>query len=314
MPKVSIILSCHNSEQNIEETIGSVLKQDFFDFEFIIVNDGSADLTQKILDSFQKKDKRIILIKNETNIGLTSSLNNGLAIAEGNYIARIDAGDLWDKTKLGKQVKFLNENPDYIICGTQAFYIDEQKKVLGVSSFKNEDRDIKINFFTREGIFFHPSIVFRNIGIRYRDFFRYSQDFDLYARLYFKGKFYCFQEPLTYSKLSENDMTIKKRYYQRKYYNIAHKFFIERRKYGRDDLDIGKKPDIKNTKLGLRFCELSMFFILKYIKSRVSKNRKFIWPFYLFIGCIIYPPFLSDYLIKIKNIIIYKKLKFKISL
>lgn len=304
-------MSVYNGERRLRETIGSVLAQSFSDFEFIIIDDHSTDSTHQIINDFVKKDKRIISIANGNNIGLTKSLNKGIDASEGKYIARIDAADLWDKAKLEKQVKFLDENKDYVICGTQAFYIDENGNTLGHSFYSGEDREIKLNFFTREGIFFHPSIVFRSIGVKYRDFFRYNQDFDLYSRFYFKGKFYCFSEPLISSELSAKGVTSSKRYYQRRYYNIARKLFFQRGKCGKDDLDSGKLPKVKEAKLGLKFCSLSMFFMLRYIKARVSGKKSLFWLIYLFISCLIYPPFMLDYFLKIKNIIIYKKLKLK---
>jgi glycosyltransferase involved in cell wall biosynthesis len=310
-PKVSIILSVYNGAEEAGKTIESVLNQTFKDFEFIIIDDGSMDSTQDIIKEYTEKDNRVILLKNEKNVGLTKGLNKGINLAKGKYIARIDVGDLWDKTKLEQQIKFLDENKDYVICGTQAFYIDEDGKILGRSSYKNMDKDIRKNFFTREGIFFHPSIVFRNIKIYYREFFRYSQDLDLYMRLFFKGKLYCLPEPLTYSKLTPLDLTISKRYYQRQYQNIAYKLFKERIKFGKDDLDEGNPPFIKENKIGLRLCNRSMFFILKYIRCRVSGKSPIVWLFWLFLASIIYPPFIVDYWNKFKGIILYKKLKLK---
>jgi len=308
-PKVSIILSVYNSENKLQETIKSVLAQNFLDFEFIIIDDGSTDLTSKILNDFVKKDKRIILIKNEKNIGLTKSLNKGLGIARGEYIARIDTRDLWDKTKLEKQIKFLDENRDYVICGTHTFYIDENGNALGKSSYGVANKDIKANFFTREGLFFHPSIVFRNIGVYYRDFFRYSQDLDLYMRLFFKGKFYCLSEPLTFSRFSPADLTINKRYFQRQYANIIYKLFKERLKSGRDSLDDGKIYVIKESKIGLKFCYWARVFIFKYIKNRILDKSFFSWFFWLLLALIIYPPYIRDYSSRFVRIIFYKKFK-----
>ena len=307
--RVSIILSAYNSQDKLQETIESVLAQTFSDFEFIIINDGSIGLTSKILADFAKKDKRIILIENKKNIGLTKSLNKGIDIAGGEYIARIDTRDLWDKTKLEKQVDFLDKNKDYVICGTKAFYINENEDILGVSSYSGGNKDIKMNFFTREGLFFHPSIVFRNIGIHYRDFFRYSQDLDLYMRLFFVGKFYCLPEPLISSRFSLLDITINKKYYQRQYSSIIYKLFKERIKSGKDSLDGGGIYVIKESKIGLKFSYWSRFFIFKYINARSSGGHFSSWAFWLLLAMIIYPPYIKDYGSKFARIILYKKLK-----
>ncbi len=308
-PKVSIVMSVYNGVGLINKTVDSVLNQTLRDFEFIIINDGSTDSTQDLIKEYILKDNRIILLENKENIGLTKSLNRGINLARGDYIARIDVGDLWDKIKLEKQIKFLEENKEYIICGTQVFCIDEKGKILGRSLYKNTDKDIRKNFFTREATFLHPSIVFRNTKIYYREFFRHSQDLDLYMQLFFKGKLYCLSEFLTFSKLSFSDLTIKKRYYQRQYQNIAYKLFRERIKYGEDKLDIGEIPAIKENKIGLKFCNWSMFFLLRYQKAKVSKKSFILWFFYLILACLMYPPFMLDYLRKVGSIILYKKLK-----
>jgi len=308
-PKVSIIMSIHNGVGLMNKTVESVLNQTFKDFEFIVIDDGSTDFTQNIMKGYTLKDNRIILLKSEKNTGLTKSLNQGIKLSRGDYIARIDTGDLWDEIKLEKQIKFLEENKEYVMCGTQAFCIDEKGKILGRFSHKNTDKDIRKNFFTKEATFLHPSIVFRNMNIYYREFFKFSQDLDLYMQLFFKGKLYCLPEFLTFSKLSFSDLTIKKRYYQRQYQNIAYKLFRERIKYGKDKLDMGKFPTIKENKIGLKLCNWSMFFLLRYQKVKLAKKSFILQFFYLILACLIYPPFMLDYLKRVGNIILYKKLK-----
>ncbi len=307
--RVSVILSTHNAADTLGAAIKSVLGQSFSDFEFIIIDDASDDASGNILADAANRDKRIIIIRNESNIGLTKSLNKGINIARGEYIARIDAGDLWNTTKLEKQIVFLGQNQDYSICGTQAFYIDGQGKVLGRSSYSGANKDIKMNFFTREGIFFHPSIVFRNTGIKYRDFFRYSQDLDLYMRLFFKGKFYCLPEPLISSRFSLGDLTMNKRYFQRQYSSIIYRLFKERMLSGTDSLDTGKQYVLYETKLGLKLCSWSKVFIFKYIKNKISSRRSLAWVFWLSLAMILYPPYIKDYGSKLMRVVLYKKLK-----
>jgi glycosyltransferase involved in cell wall biosynthesis len=315
-PRVSIIMSSYNDDERLEKTIESVLNQIFEDFEFIIINDGSTDSSQNILKECSLKDKRIVLMNNEENIGLTKSLNKGIEIAKGDYIARIDAGDLWDKTKLEKQIRFLDENKDYVICGAQAFYIDKNENILGQSWFAIDDKDIRQRFFTKEGTYLHPSIVFRVSplraeGIYYRDFFKYSQDLDLYCRLFFKGKMHCLIEPLISCKIDSLKISIAKKYYQRQYQKIAYRLFKQRIKHGKDDLDLGKSIKIKDSKIGLKLCHLSMPFYIKYMEARLSKKNLVLWLFWLVLSLIIYPPLIADYWERLIGIILYKKFKLK---
>ena len=108
MPKISVIMPAYNAEKYIAEAIDSILGQTFGDFEFIILNDCSTDRTEEIILSYD--DPRIVYLKNEQNMGVAATLNKGLAIAKGEYIAFLDADDYWAPEKLKKQIAFMQEN------------------------------------------------------------------------------------------------------------------------------------------------------------------------------------------------------------
>ena len=110
-PLVSILMPVYNSEKYLREAIKSILNQTFTNFELIIINDGSTDNSLKIIKSF--KDNRIKIIKNKGNLGLIKTLNKGIDLAQGKYIARMDADDIAMPKRLEKQIAFFNENPDY---------------------------------------------------------------------------------------------------------------------------------------------------------------------------------------------------------
>src|SRR4030042_3106655 len=93
--KVSIILPTYNGGRFITKAIKSVLGQSFADYEFLIVDDGSTDNTPEIVKEFSRKDKRIRYVREETNQDFQQALNQGLQLAEGEYIARIDDDDIW---------------------------------------------------------------------------------------------------------------------------------------------------------------------------------------------------------------------------
>ena len=94
MPEISVIMSVYNGETYLEEAINSVCNQTFTDWELIVINDCSSDKTDEILDKYAKADKRIRVYENEVNLKLPSSLNKAAALAEGKYIARMDADDM----------------------------------------------------------------------------------------------------------------------------------------------------------------------------------------------------------------------------
>ena len=116
---VSVLMSVYNEpEEWMRVAIDSILGQTFTDFEFIIINDNpKRKLNREILSDYAKQDKRIVILENEENIGLTKSLNKGLKVAKGKYIARMDADDISLSDRLEKQVNFMEEHPEVGVCG-----------------------------------------------------------------------------------------------------------------------------------------------------------------------------------------------------
>ena len=130
-PLVSIITATYNDESYIENSIRSVLSQDFTDFEYIIINDGSVDNTKKIVQRLQKEDSRIRLI-NQQNKGLVASLNRGINEARGKYIARIDGDDEWLPHKLKTQVDMLENDDELVLVGGGAEIINQDSVPTGL--------------------------------------------------------------------------------------------------------------------------------------------------------------------------------------
>src|SRR4249919_3825300 len=110
VPAVSVILPAYNCEKYIAKAIESVLHQTFTDLELIIINDGSTDRTEEIIRSFS--DPRILYQVNNTNKGLVFTLNKGIDIAKGGYIARMDGDDICHPERLAKQKTFLDQNQE----------------------------------------------------------------------------------------------------------------------------------------------------------------------------------------------------------
>ncbi len=114
---ISVIMSNYNTpEEYLRLAIESILNQTYQNFEFIIIDDCSTDNSLSIIESYS--DKRIRIIKNEKNLGITKSLNIGLKAAKGEFVARMDADDISFETRFEKQVEFLKNHPDHIVCGT----------------------------------------------------------------------------------------------------------------------------------------------------------------------------------------------------
>ena len=113
MPKVSILMPVYNAEKYLIEAVDSILNQTFRDWELIIINDGSTDRSRELLS--QIADNRVIIVDNETNLGLINTLNKGINLCKGEYIARMDADDISTPERIEKQVQFMDSHPHHIM-------------------------------------------------------------------------------------------------------------------------------------------------------------------------------------------------------
>ena len=125
MCKVSVIMGIYNCAATLQEALDSLYAQTFQDFEIILCDDGSKDDTYEIALANQRCHKNIVLLRNERNLGLNKTLNNCLAVAKGEYIARMDGDDISLPTRFEKEVDFLNSHPEFAIVSTPMIYFDE---------------------------------------------------------------------------------------------------------------------------------------------------------------------------------------------
>jgi glycosyltransferase involved in cell wall biosynthesis len=157
-PLITVLMPAYNAEKYIGEAIDSVLNQTFTDFELLIINDGSTDATQQIIELFT--DARIRLI-NQTNLGVAAALNIGLLNAKTDIIARFDADDICMPERLGMQYEFLKNNTDYILVGSNADYIDMHGEFIFTGrmiAYCDEDiRRLILNFCP----LIHSTIMYR---------------------------------------------------------------------------------------------------------------------------------------------------------
>ncbi len=185
---VSVIMTNHNtSEEYLRCAIESILNQTYQNFEFIIIDDGSDDGSPDIIREYQAGDNRIKLFFNGENKGITKSLNTALGKASGEFIARMDADDESFPQRIEKQILFMNENPDVIVCGTYIHFIGEganEKKDRKIDIADREEFRIRQLFGNHMNIC-HPSAMFRKslldkFSIRYFEQYPVAQDYRMW--------------------------------------------------------------------------------------------------------------------------------------
>lgn len=208
MPLISVIIPVFNGEKTIKETIESVLRQTFTDFEIIVINDGCQDLTVKIVSSIQ--DSRIH-VYSYSNAGLAASRNRGIAHATGEYLAFIDADDMWTSDKLEAQLSALKVNPDAAVAYSWTDYIDEFSQFLRRGSHITANGDIHPHLlvidFLENGS--NPLIrkqVFSEVG-NFDESLTAAEDWDLLLRLASRYHFVCVASPQILYRISGNSMS-----------------------------------------------------------------------------------------------------------
>lgn len=217
MPKVSVIMGIYNTnnETMVKEAIDSILNQTYKNYEFIICDDGSTDGTYELIKKLTMNDDRVVLIKNEKNMGLAYTLNHCLEVAKGEYIARMDADDISVLDRLEKQVEFLDRNDEYAVVGSSAKLFDEN----GQWGMRCPcEKPIKESFLFGT-CFIHPTVMIRRSvldkvsGYRVSDETLRAEDYDLFMRIYSAGgKGYNLQETLY--EFREDKNAYKRRSYK----------------------------------------------------------------------------------------------------
>lgn len=188
MPKVSVLMPVYNAEQYLAQAIDSILKQTFTDWELILINDGSTDNSEAIITQYE--DERIYYIRNASNSGLIKTLNKGIDFCHGKYIARMDADDVCEPSRLQKQVDFMELHADYVMCGTNATVIDNNGNETGKIENLSSDNYLKINLLFSTP-FIHPSVMIRTEILRnnrYDENYLHVEDYELWCRLAQLGK------------------------------------------------------------------------------------------------------------------------------
>jgi glycosyltransferase involved in cell wall biosynthesis len=183
-PKISVIMSVYNSEKYVREAILSILGQTFRDFEFIIINDGSTDKSREIIENI--KDDRIKIISRE-NKGLIYSLNEGIKLAKGEYIVRMDADDVCENNRLEEQLKAFEENPEIVLIGSFAKKIDENGVVIGDLNYPPLSWYNIRKYSLLHNPFIHSSVMFRKDLVNtvgyYNKKFKYVEDYEFWTRI-----------------------------------------------------------------------------------------------------------------------------------
>ncbi len=225
--KITVMMPCFNAEDFISDAIQSVLCQTFSDFELLIINDGSTDHTIELVKSFD--DKRIKILEQE-NQGVAVALNYGLEYARASYIARFDADDICFADRLKKQYEFMRSNPDCIVVGSGAEYVDNSGNYifthLPLVNTQEEIQQLPYNICP----FIHASVMYKKDLIKKVGYNVNAHSFEdhlLWLQIRHFGKMYNISEPLINVRLNPGSFTMDERKRSREFRRIKNKALIE---------------------------------------------------------------------------------------
>ncbi len=184
-PMISVLLPVYNGEKYLREAIDSILNQTYRDFEFLIINDGSTDKSVEIIQKYN--DSRIKLIHNKENMGLIYTLNKGLDLANGQYIARMDADDISLPNRLKLQVDFMENHSNVGMLSGNVISIDSNSKVISQKWWVDNNLPIEWLLIWENPIA-HPSVMLRcktllGNKLIYNENKRHAEDYDLWCNM-----------------------------------------------------------------------------------------------------------------------------------
>jgi hypothetical protein len=182
-------MAVYNGANYLRTAMDSVFAQEFRDYEFVIVDDGSTDETAEIIQSYG--DDRVVYLRNEQNRGQTGSLNVALKCARGEYVGRVDADDYYLPGKLARQVEFLDGHPEVDVCGSWAVQVDLEGREVGIYRPPADPKDLAFSLLHCSPIC-HVSVLMRRAPLLevggYNERYRYAADYALWSELYAGGR------------------------------------------------------------------------------------------------------------------------------
>lgn len=213
LPLVSVLIPCYNAEKYVEQALRSIMNQSYTNLEIIAADDCSTDNTLTILKTLAAEDNRIRIVNNPVNLKIVKTLNTLIDLANGKYIARMDADDISLPDRILKQVRFMEKHPDYAICGTNAYHINESNEITGFSYLPITNKDIQ-KYKIIHSPFYHPSILVKTEILKnnkYNESYLYAEDYELWIRILSKYKAHNLRDYLLAYRVFPEQTSTRKR-------------------------------------------------------------------------------------------------------
>ncbi|MCS4223271.1 glycosyltransferase [Salinibacter ruber] len=282
-------MAVYNERPYLKGAVRSILEQTLADFEFIIVNDGSTDGTKEVLDQFADRDERIRCVHQE-NRGLIASLNRGLDMARGKYIARMDADDISYERRFEHQVRFLDQNPSVGVLGTQTDIIDDKGQIVDSWDLPTDPNQVAW-FLLFGNCFCHPSVMMRSSLIEelggYSGWARDAEDYELWSRAFLESRLSNLSDTLLKYRTPKIDgrkerknqynteratvCNLHEKIFEEESDRKAAVFIMTMKEYGVKEAV--KRCSLENPKRALRYIKKVYYIYSKKIKNSFVENE-----------------------------------------
>jgi Glycosyl transferase family 2 len=210
-PRVSVVMPVYNAESYLEEAIESVLGQTLEQLELVAVDDGSKDGSRAILERFARMDRRVTIVANERNLGMSGARNRGWRAARSPYIASLDADDVALPRRLSRQVDFLDAHPNVAAVGGAAVTIDAAGRHISTRRYPTSNRVIR-SALLRHNCLAHSAVTMRRSAVEAVGGYRFrnaSDDYDLWLRLSPRFPLANLSEPVVLHRLHPNQESVR---------------------------------------------------------------------------------------------------------
>ncbi|HUI96849.1 MAG TPA: glycosyltransferase [Xanthobacteraceae bacterium] len=184
-PQISVILPVYNSDAYLGAAVASIVSQSFRDFELLAIDGGSTDASRRILGEFAQSDARIRIVP-QSGRGLVGALNEGIALARGEFLARMDADDISLPERFARQIEFLRRNPDIAVVGSAMTLIDAEGRSVRDIVYPQQPADVA-RALEGGSALAHPAVMMRRDAVQraggYRAVLEFAEDYDLWLRM-----------------------------------------------------------------------------------------------------------------------------------
>ena len=269
MKQVSVVMSTYNENViYVRAAMDSLVNQTFSDIEIIVVIDNPLNTELiNVLSEYENTDKRVRLLRNDTNIGLARSLNKAITNSSGKYIARMDADDICEIDRLTIQYEYLLTHPNIDLVCSSVKRINENGELINTKNYVPKDDQLLMKSLEYGTVIIHPSVMYRKEAFDkaggYNNYVA-AQDLDLWIRMKRCGcKFHYILEPLLYYRISQDSITNSKSMIQ----GISARYCIDVNKEGKDFIESDYHEYLSRLSGDSKFCS-------QYTRFEMAKKKK----------------------------------------